>query len=183
MIGIEWLEHKYVSMLKEEKMAGTLEHIDADDILPDRTPEEIIANAVATNPRKHGAPVDLLKHRTAVRALREARREAGQDDDWQELFELRCRQLGIDADAMLPGNKPRFTMDEQFSIKDHETGEIYPIVQVSADATAAQQAPVEVEEVAQDEKAVPCAHQWPKTPDAETRCPDCGMTFQDWVES
>jgi len=164
-------------------MANTLEHIDADDILPDRTPEEIIADAVATNPRKHGAPVDLLKHRTAIRALREARREAGQDDDWQELFELRCRQLGIDADAMLPGNKPRFTMDENYAIKDHETGEIRPLI-VEQDVSSASEAPsqhtVEPETVG---VAGPCAHQWPKTPDAETRCPRCGMTFQEWVES
>lgn len=96
--------------------------IDGAALIPDRTTAEIIADTVAANPRKHNVSEQERIRRAGVVARTQAA-----DDDWQDLYELRCRDLGFDPNELMPGNRPRYTMDEFYALKDHETGETFAL--------------------------------------------------------
>jgi hypothetical protein len=90
----------------------------ADRMFPNRPTEEIIAELAAKRPDKHGIP---LAER--LRRVREA--AGGEDDAWEGFYRARVLEIGGDPDEMLPGNKPRYTVEEDGSVKDHLTSKVF----------------------------------------------------------
>ena len=107
--------------MSAEDLDGPVPPEQLEQLLPDRTPEEIVQALVDANPAKHG----LTLAQRLARVLALAKRD-NLPDDYQRVYELRVEQIGGDPDEMLPGNKPRYTMDEEtLAIKDHETGRVH----------------------------------------------------------
>jgi len=143
---------------------------DLDDSAPgeNRTTEEIVADMVARNP-KHSTPVQL-REQIAVSI---ARHGAKADILEQRVYEARVEQIGGDPDELLPGNKPRFTMNEDFYIKDHSTGIVYPYPTGGAGGSP--------DEPAGQAECAPDAHDFPEPVEAQTVCTKCGLTFVEWA--
>ena len=101
-------------------------------MFPQRSTEEVVAEIVASDPRRHGVPV--------AERLRMAREAAagGDYNAWEVFYRGRVIEIGGDPDAMQPGNKPRYTVDEETGdVKDHDTGEVHKGHQASASTDAA----------------------------------------------
>ena len=113
---------------------------DLDNDVPGdkRSTEEIVADMVARNPL-HSTPVQL-REQIAVSI---ARHGAKADILEQRVYEARVQQIGGDPDEMLPGNKPRYTMNEDFYVKDHFTGEVHPYPPVVAEGAGEVAAPAD----------------------------------------
>lgn len=91
----------------------------AAKMFPERSTEEVIADIVASQPAKHGT--------TLAERLQRAREaaNAGDEDAWEAFARQRVREIGGDFDEMLPGNKPRYTVEENGDVKDHDQGVVH----------------------------------------------------------
>ena len=88
---------------------------------PDETPGQFIERLVNGNPAKHGTPEPVRKRiavSTAYPAAEAAEKEIAAQDQ-------RIRDVGGDPDEMMPGNRPRYTVDEDGNVKDHDTGAVH----------------------------------------------------------
>jgi hypothetical protein len=91
-------------------------------MFPERSTDEVVADIVSANPDKHG-----LSLSTRIAMAKSAAIKRGSAFDEEEAFYRACvtELAGGDPDAMLPGNKPRYTVEEDGTTKDHETGQVY----------------------------------------------------------
>ena len=147
------------------------------ELFLEETTEEAVSRIVAQDPQKHGVTLEQRK----ARATELARRMIPTEDE-QARYERRVREIDGDPDAMMVGNKPRYTMDEDGNVKDHETGEVHRAAvnqDVSEARVPATRPPVEPDAAAM----VDCEHPWPDDPQPETRCPQCGIRFVEWANS
>ncbi len=93
----------------------------SEQLFPDETTEEALARIVAQAPLKHGVTLEQRKARAAALFSR-----VGYVDQAELTAEdARIVEIGGDPNEMLPGNKPRYTVDEAGNVKDHETGEVH----------------------------------------------------------
>jgi hypothetical protein len=162
----------------------------AEKLLGDRTEDEIINDTVASDPRRHSTPV--------MQRLLAARRTAGtvDMDEWEAIYRARIIEIGGDPDEFMPGNKPRYTVDEETGVvKDHETGAVHRSPSnavVEAVVPPADGAPTDAarsvlagNDAAQTENVAPkvCDHDFPEPVYPETPCKKCQMKFVDWANS
>lgn len=148
------------------------------DEMPDETIDEAVARLVAADPIKHGM---TLAQREA-RAISAAKLLAAPIDEAEEAFNARVREIGGDPDEMMVGNKPRYTMDEFATVKDHLTGETHVSMSGSGIAQPLT-ADVVTNEVAFavsgcDSKSC----QWSDDPAPSEKCGACGLTFYEWCQ-
>jgi len=97
-------------------------------MFPDRATEEVVAEIVAAEPGKHST---LLAER--MRRARAAA-SAGDEDAWEGFARARVSEIGGDFDEMMPGNKPRYTVEDNGDVKDHDTGTVHKAIQEAAPA-------------------------------------------------
>lgn len=94
----------------------------AAKLFPDRPVDEVVADIVAANPEKHGMTLEERIRRAKAAAV--ARGSAA--DEEEALYRACVTELAHgDPDEMLPGNKPRYTVDDDGNVKDHDTGKIH----------------------------------------------------------
>lgn len=108
------------------------------EMFGEETTEDAVARIVARDPGKHGVTLGERKARAA-----EAARRLAPTEDEQATYERRVREIGGDPDEMMVGNKPRYTMDEDGNVKDHETGDTYitPAPAASGDEARVEEVP------------------------------------------
>lgn len=94
----------------------------AAKLFPERSADEVVSDIVAVNPEKHSLPVAERIRRAKAAAV-----ARGSAADEEEAFYRACvtEVAGGDPDEMLPGNKPRYTVDDDGNVKDHDTGTIH----------------------------------------------------------
>lgn len=96
-----------------------------DAVLQDeRTTEQIIEELARAAPQKHGVPL-ARRLEFAQAAAKQGQPDALDAELEQQIYESRVYEIGGDPDEMLPGNKPRYTMGENYEIKDHATGAVH----------------------------------------------------------
>ena len=86
-----------------------------DDMFERRTTEQVVADIVSAEPAKHGV--------TLAERLKRAKDAATFDSTDED--DAKIRAAGGDPDELLPGNRPRYTVDEEGNVKDHQTGEVH----------------------------------------------------------
>lgn len=172
------------------KMSNELEEMPdgiAKKMFPDRPTDEVVAEIVAQDPRKHGVTVEERKRR----ALEAARAEARALDE----FFAEDQAVGGKPDEAAPipgvagvaaGTQPGAHEAGGLSA-DHSPGE-----RVGGGGSAAQEPdgggdhPQTRAARADDVAVQDCAaqgHPFPDDATAETPCPVCGITFEAWVNS
>lgn len=92
----------------------------ASQMFPDETTEEAVSRIVAGNPQKHSTTLEERLRRAEAQARREAPLDVA-----EQMYIARVKEIGGDPDEIMVGNKPRYTMDEDGNVKDHETGTVY----------------------------------------------------------
>ena len=159
------------------------------DEFPDETPEEAVARIVAQNPAKHGTTLETRLERARAAVTRML--AAGADLSNLSAEDATIVAIGGDPNEMMVGNKPRYTVQEDGSVKDHETGEVHLSGNGSMDSVL-EGTEVAQEHAGEDATQAPagvqpdpatCPNTWPEDPDEDTRCPLCQMTFEEWVNS
>lgn len=110
-------------------------------MFPERSAEEVVADIVAAEPGKHSTTLE-----ERLRRAREAA-NAGDEDAWEAFCRTRVKEIGGDFDEMLPGNKPRYTVEDNGDVKDHDQGIVHsafttpPPVEAAAPKKKAKRAP------------------------------------------
>lgn len=89
--------------------------------------EEVLEKMLARNPEKHSTTAEE-RARRAVAARRSELNDASLDEA-NTIYERRVRECGGDPDATMGGNRPRWTMDEDQTVYDHETKQKYKLDQ------------------------------------------------------
>lgn len=88
----------------------------------ERTTEEVVADIIAKDPAAHGVTLEERKRSARAQALDLSNLTA---DD------ALIVSLGGDPDETMGGNRPRWTVDGD-TIKDHETGQEWGVIEVKA---------------------------------------------------
>jgi hypothetical protein len=100
----------------------------AQKMFPDRSTDEVVADIVAAEPGKHSTSLAERMRRAQEAA------SAGNEDAWEGFARARVSEIGGDFDEMMPGNKPRYTVEENGDVKDHDTGTVHKAIQETAPA-------------------------------------------------
>lgn len=98
----------------------------ASQMFPDETTEEAVSRIVAGNPQKHSTTLEERLRRAEAQARREAPLDVA-----EQMYIARVKEIGGDPDEIMVGNKPRYTMDEDGSVKDHQTGTVHRLAVVA----------------------------------------------------
>ena len=145
-------------------------------LFPEETAEEAVARIVAQNPQKHGVPLTEREHRLVEQARRIAAETQAFFDAPDEQHTAELQQVVDDADALANQVAGAPTMTEEGLIPYNDLVEL--------EQRRGGEMRVNGRVVARvPEREAPCEHQWPEDPDEDTRCPTCGLTFKEWVES
>ena len=121
----------------------------AQKMFPDRSTAEVVADIVAAEPGKHNVPLAERLRRAQQSA------SAGDEDAWEAFCRARISEIGGDFDEMLPGNKPRYTVEENGDVKDHDTGQVHKAIEEAPPASPVEGAPAE--QVGHSADATPAA--------------------------
>lgn len=134
-------------------------------LFPEETADEAVARIVAQNPQKHGIPLAEREHRMIEQARRIAAETQAFFDAPDDEHTAELQQVVEDADVLANqvAGAPTITLDD--------------IERIKTEGPEAVLGPPDV--------VLPgiCEHSWPEDPDEYTRCPNCQMTFADWVNS
>ena len=159
-----------------------------DEMFDQRTTEQVVADIVSAEPAKHGV--------TLAERLKRAKDAATFDSTDED--DAKIRAVGGDPDELLPGNRPRYTVDEDGNVKDHQTGEVHVggnkadvaqgEVHIDIRATDAETA----QEMEDDAIALAdtfarqavCVHYFgSQDPQPQDRCVGCAISFEEWANS
>lgn len=136
-----------------------------DEMFGHKTTDELLASMAAANPAKHGV--------TVAERLRRAREFAEAFDDLSVDDQI-ISDAGGDPEEMLPGNKPRWTVDNAGTVRDHLTGTDHPGRQPE---TPPSQDPA----LAGNAAPTTCDHSFGDDPQDDTPCEKCKISFEDWA--
>ena len=163
--------------MANEDLDGVLSPDEAENLLPSRTTEEIVQALVDSKPKHNITLAQRIAQMTAL-----AKRD-NEPDDYQRIYELRVEQIGGDPDEMMGGNRPRYTMDEDMTIKDHETGEMHHVLREDNGAPddGSQESIEVVVTYTPSDPRDDCEHIWHDPVEAETPCSKCGLKFGEWA--